>query len=245
MGVAAAALQQAPESVPKGRKVVAPWAPQRWRPPSRRGSKFGALSGAFVIEALVGSALVFGLTPKTIPVPKPVPLQVSIVHESAPTPKPPPHMPPQHLLEAPTQLQVAAPMVSITVAVPSPRPPALVVVAHTQPLPPAPRRSATAVLTFEAQVHQAVQAAVEWHYPPAARMLRQQGQAKVSFDYVDGVVSDMHLLQSSGLPLLDRAALATVRDAHYPAPPPAMQHRRLEFVVWVSFLLAGPGSPST
>ena len=73
-------------------------------------------------------------------------------------------------------------------------------------------------------------------FPYAAQLMHQYSQARVAFDYRDGTISNVRLVQSSNFPMLDPAALAAVRDAHYPPPPPEAQHRVLHFVVWVRFL---------
>ena len=86
---------------------------------------------------------------------------------------------------------------------------------------------------FEARVNVAVQAAVR--YPQAARMLHRQGKARVAFDYLDGVVSNVLLDESSGLPMLDQAAIAAVRDASYPPPLAQLRKQLLHMIVWVTF----------
>ncbi len=69
-------------------------------------------------------------------------------------------------------------------------------------------------------------------YPPAARMAGQGGQVRVAFSYLDGRVSDVAVAAGSGLPMLDRAALATVAAAHCP-PPPGMASRQLRLTIAV------------
>ena len=58
----------------------------------------------------------------------------------------------------------------------------------------------------------AIQAAL--HYPESARMAGMSGRTRVAFRYRDGVVSNVSVVVSSGMGLLDRAAVAAVRD-HY------------------------------
>ena len=72
-------------------------------------------------------------------------------------------------------------------------------------------------------------------YPPAARMAGQKGQVRVAFSYLDGQVSGVAVAIGSGLPMLDRAAVATVEAAHYPPPPPAMASRPLRLTIAVDF----------
>ncbi len=82
-------------------------------------------------------------------------------------------------------------------------------------------------------MRQAIRAALV--YPPSARMAGQRGQVRVAFSYIDGHVTDVRVAAGSGLPLLDRAALATVEAARYPAPPPELAARPLHLVIAVEF----------
>lgn len=66
-------------------------------------------------------------------------------------------------------------------------------------------------------------------------MAGQGGSAQGGFDYRDGHVSGVVLARPTGLPLLDRAAVATVMAAHYPPPPDSMQHRDVHLTVVVRF----------
>jgi periplasmic protein TonB len=155
--------------------------------------------------------------PKPTP-PKPVP------PKPEPKPKPPPPKPVHHIHHPKP--------------VPKPKPvPTPVVKKTPPPPPPQPVETVAASLDemaqFEAEVNAAVQAAVR--YPPAARMLHRQGRARVAFDYLDGTVSNVLLAESSGFPMLDQAALATVRSARYPPPLAKLRGQRLHMTVWVRF----------
>jgi periplasmic protein TonB len=81
----------------------------------------------------------------------------------------------------------------------------------------------------------AIQAAL--HYPESARMAGMAGRARVRFLYRDGGVLDVTLVTSSGSGMLDRAALAAVRDAAYPKPEAAQMGKTLEEQLWVTFNL--------
>lgn len=63
------------------------------------------------------------------------------------------------------------------------------------------------------------------------------GRTRVSFDYRDGSISDARVVVSSGVGLLDRAALAAVRDAVCPKPEPAFAGKTLSEQLWVTFNL--------
>lgn len=149
-----------------------------------------------------------------VPKPKPKPL---------PKPKPVQHV---HAKRAP-------------MAKPVPRPPLPTPVVKKTPPPPPPQpveevaASPDEMAQFEARVNAAVQAAVR--YPPAARMLHRQGRVRVGFDYLDGVVSNVLLVASSGIPSLDTAALAAVQSARYPPPLAQLRKHRLHMTVWVRF----------
>ena len=56
-------------------------------------------------------------------------------------------------------------------------------------------------------------------YPKAALLKGETGEAVVSFDYVDGVVSNIHVDRSSGFHDLDAAAVQAVQKAALPAKP--------------------------
>jgi protein TonB len=68
-------------------------------------------------------------------------------------------------------------------------------------------------------------------------MAGMAGRARVAFQYRDGVVSDVTLVVSSGVGMLDRAALAAVRDAACPKPEPAFAGKILSEQLWVTFNL--------
>ncbi len=110
-------------------------------------------------------------------------------------------------------------------------------VTQTPPSPPPPASaSAEAIDRFDAQVRAAIQAAII--YPPTARMMKQQGRTKVAFRLVQGHAENPHILQSSGIPAIDAAAIAAVRDAAYPAPAAELTSKALEFAVFVEFNLS-------
>ncbi|WP_206997147.1 TonB family protein [Trinickia mobilis] len=140
------------------------------------------------------------------------------------------HMPPPKPAVAPPQpAPTPAPMMpsaAPTEAAPAPRPPPA----------PAPAPAATSASpSFESALRAAIQAAL--HYPESARMAGMAGRTRVAFQYRDGVVSDVSVVVSSGIGLLDRAALAAVRDAAYPKPEPAFVGKTLSEQLWVTFNL--------
>jgi protein TonB len=67
------------------------------------------------------------------------------------------------------------------------------------------------------------------------------GRTLVGFVYRDGAVSDIHVVTSSGMGLLDHAALAAVRDAVCPPPPHGLEGKSLPEQLWVDFTLDSKG----
>ena len=92
---------------------------------------------------------------------------------------------------------------------------------------------------FTRQVQTAVQASAI--YPPVARRMLVQGRVQVRFDYSGGAVSSIAVAVPSVSPMLDRAALAAVRNATYPQAPTTLERTRLPLLVWVDFHLQTDG----
>jgi protein TonB len=100
--------------------------------------------------------------------------------------------------------------------------------------PPAPPDGA-AIAALEQRISRAVNNAK--YYPAMARQTHREGRVAISFNYRDGTVADIALQQSSQSPMLDNAAIAAVRLAHYPSPPADLNGYRLRLTVWVQFSL--------
>lgn len=149
--------------------------------------------------------------------PEPPPPQPAPQPRKPPPRKPRPRKPPRPALPDKPVTHVEAPPVSQPAAAPA--------IAQAASL--------DAMALFEGQVHRAIQRAVV--YPAAARMAHESGRTRVAFTLSGGRADDAVVVRSSGFPMLDRAALAAVRDARYPAPPPALSGRALRFVIWVEF----------
>jgi protein TonB len=81
----------------------------------------------------------------------------------------------------------------------------------------------------------AIQAALR--YPESARMQGTTGRTLVAFIYQDSAVSGIHVVTSSGMGLLDHAAVAAVRDAECPPPPHGMEGKSLPEQLWIDFRL--------
>jgi TonB family protein len=75
-------------------------------------------------------------------------------------------------------------------------------------------------------------------YPRVSLLKGETGETVVSFDYVDGVVSDIHVDRSSGSHELDEAAVRAVQRAVLP-PKPAELAGLSHFVFHLVFALGG------
>ncbi len=173
--------------------------------------------------------------PKPTPVPpKPVAPPPPPLPMAPPMPPPPPvARPAQHVIRHYVKPRVQTP----PPVVPPP-------VAQTPPTPPPPAAPAAPtggqLDVFQADMKRAVQSVVDQVYPQAAQMAHETGTPSVTFTYFNGRVTNIALGQSSGFPLLDRAALQAARIAPYPAPPPGFAGRTYEVTVSVIFELAAP-----
>ncbi len=198
------------------------------------------LEAAIVVAVIYGAArharheepevlsvsLMAPTTPPTVqpPLPKPdvppprtkslaVPeLVLPVVTESQATPTPPP-------LASPTPQPVVVARAAEPVAAPV--------------APPPPAASAAPSAEYIAKVRAAVQAAFE--YPMAAKAQDFKGRARVAFNLNDTRPSSAHVVISSGMGIVDRAALKAVEGASYPPAPEALSHAEQSFEVWVNF----------
>jgi protein TonB len=59
--------------------------------------------------------------------------------------------------------------------------------------------------------------------PQAAEMAHEAGITRVGFTFLNGAVSNISIVASSGFPLLDDAAMQAVREARYPVTPATMR----------------------
>jgi len=180
-------------------------------------------------------------TPTPEPAPAPLPLQAEAVPPVNATAlpeaeQPDVRFPPPVPVRQPVRHRAPPPTATRQQDVTAPAKPEPQRLAAAAPPPAAVAAVATSgdsEARLEGRIREAVQAAV--HYPPAARMMGVTGRARVLLDYRGGTVDNPTLAQSSGAPLLDTAALAAARDAHYPKPPPDLEGQRLRFLVWVEF----------
>ncbi|MGF6970777.1 protein TonB [Paraburkholderia sp. WC7.3g] len=180
------------------------------------------------------------------PAPKPAPIPARAV--SKPMPKPavqPRRAPAVHQARvahaAPPKPQPVTPP-SVPATGPDTMPAPGAAPAEPAPAPgptPAVPASARPDASFEAALRAAIEAALR--YPESARMEGITGRTLVGFVYRDGAASDIHVMTSSGMGLLDHAALAAVRDAVCPPPPHGLGGKSLPEQLWVDFTLDSKG----
>lgn len=109
----------------------------------------------------------------------------------------------------------------------------------TAPLPSAQTTEQNQYTSLSKQILQAVQQQAARHYPREALLSGIQGTALVSFDYLNGKVSNVQIQNSSGSKILDSAALEAVASAIYPAAPSNLTKHTFHFTVPLRYGLGG------
>jgi protein TonB len=223
---------------------------------SRKGDRrqWQAFGSALGLELAVIAVLMAWLAARTPTVPDVVvPLSIeSLVMPAPEKPREPEKVKP------PQVVPPVKPLVRAVTATPPAPVPTPAVAAATPPLFPAPSPIAaptapaapvaTAVpampvvpptanvvdpaLAYNAKLTAAAQAAFE--VPGAVTALGFKGRARLEFNLRDAVASAVHIVQSSGLGAMDRAALKAVQNAAYPQPPASLQGKELRYQIWVT-----------
>jgi protein TonB len=162
--------------------------------------------------------------PRPKPVPKPQPKRVV---------KPVPPAPPPQVKPEPKPVEPAPAKPVIQAPAPPP-------VEQQQKVPPAPHAPADESLLrrLEEAYMRTLRKAIEARkgYPRRARRLHQEGDVTVGFSVRrDGSITDLHVVESSGHSLLDRAALEAVRQVDGSLPFP----QEIERSVWAFTLPIG------
>ncbi|WP_434109889.1 TonB family protein [Paraburkholderia caffeinilytica] len=202
----------------------------------------GVLAGAYLLlthRQAEPPATVLTLAPAVVPTPTPAPAAPP-VPQAAPRPVVHPPQPVHRAEHVVTQRPAIHPPAPVVPPKPEPAPAAPSATpteppAVSHPAPPPVAAPAAPGASFEAALRAAIQSAL--HYPESARMGGIAGRTRVAFDYRDGVISGARVVVSSGVGLLDRAALAAVRDAACPKPEPAFAGKTLSEQLWVTFNL--------
>jgi protein TonB len=163
------------------------------------------------------------------PPPEPKP-QLKPKTAETPVPRPLPKVIPKPL---PQVVAVVPPTI-----VPQDAPPAPAAASTVEPQqisPPAPVNSSHDITAdYESKVRAAIQSALG--YPVAAKALGREGRVQVSFDFNDGQISKIRIVNSGDLEAFDHAAEVAVQTANYPTSPAELRHQTLHFLIWVEFL---------
>lgn len=207
-----------------------------------RWKALGLVAG---LEAAIVVALVFGAA-RHVQRDAPDVLSVMLMTPTTPTVVPAP--PPKTEVPPPRTRSLALPELTLPVVIepsaPAPAPlasptaPAVVsraaeAVAVPAASPPPPAASAAPSAEYIAKVRAAVQAAFE--YPMAAKAQDFKGRTRVAFNLNDTRPSGARVVVTSGMGIVDRAALKAVEGASYPPAPESLGHAEQAFEVWVSF----------
>ena len=225
---------------------------RQWTPTSKRRGPKGfwesAISALAIELGVVGLAIVWVVMHPPEEIQQVVPLVMALMDApKEPQPQPQPEPPkPQKVPEVAPKMKTPPPLAQVMPEVkPVDEPPPPVVAkanAFTTPTPPVqPVAPAPAVpvppvidpaIAYNQKLSAAVQAA--FVVPGTASALGFKGRARVEFHLKDGVVSNVKIIQVSGLGAVDRAALKAVEVAVFPAPPSALAGKEGIYQIWVA-----------
>lgn len=82
-------------------------------------------------------------------------------------------------------------------------------------------------------------------YPKDAVMAGEQGTTVISLDYLDGMISNVAVIRSSGSHSLDKASVNAVMKAVVPPPPASYAGKTLHLEPEFCYSLHGPGKCAT
>lgn len=151
-------------------------------------------------------------TPVVVPKNKALPPVAQVVPEKRPVEEPAP--------------PVVAKSNAFSVPPPPPAQPAIA--APSNPPPPV----VDPAIAYNLKLAAAVQAA--FVVPGPATALGFKGRTRVEFQLKDGVVSNIKILQASGLGAVDRAAIKAVETAVFPVPPGPLLGKEGVYQIWVA-----------
>jgi periplasmic protein TonB len=97
----------------------------------------------------------------------------------------------------------------------------------------APAKVCNAPVSLRGKMHQAIYAALR--YPAQTAYYAATGVTAIEYDFADGHASNVRIATTSGDKLLDRVAVAAVKNAKYPAPDPDSGHRTIHDMVYIIF----------
>jgi len=207
-----------------------------------------------VLEALLIGGILFGNASKPIIV-KPVPkiIAIHMIHPAPPKPQPKPVPPPPKPVvhpkpvPKPLPMPVPKPIPVPVVQPPLPPKPLLAKTAAPQapvytppatptsppiPVAPSPAARQAALDAYAAMIRARVQA--ETRVPESVRLMHLSGTATVTFRLTpSGQLLWAKITGSSGIGVINRAALKSVREANYPPFTKKMPKRSTDFTVLV------------
>lgn len=196
-----------------------------------------SLGTAAILEILIFAGLAGILIWQELhPAPPPPPIAQPPM-EIPPNPPPPPPPPPKNIpTPQPPQPQPLSEVPPVPTPIPTPN--AVPVQPPTPPPVPVQRTAPpeNIMSEFAASMLAAINAAKV--YPKEAVIAGETGEVVVSFDYVNGIVSNIKIVKSSGSRSLDKAAMAAVQKAALP-PKPAELAGNNNFTFHVAFNLGG------
>jgi protein TonB len=196
-----------------------------------------SMGAAAILEILIFAGLAGILIWQELhPAPPPPPIAQPPM-EIPPNPPPPPPPPPKNIpVPQPPQPQPLSEVPPVPTPIPTPN---AVPVQPPQP-PPIPVTSKAPpeniAVEFESSMLAAINAVKV--YPKEAILAGESGSTTVSFDYIDGVVSHIHVDRSSGSRSIDRSAMSAVQKAAMP-PKPAELAGLNHYVLTVVYSLGG------
>ena len=196
-----------------------------------------SLGAAAILEVAIAVGLAGILIWQQLhPTPPPPPVSVASV-EIPPNPPPPPPPPPHNV---PTPQPPQPQPLSEVPPVPTPIPTPNAVPVQPPSPPPIPTSKPVNQDTLMAEFAASMRAAIDAQktFPKEALLAGESGTATISFDYVNGVVSNIKVERSSGSRALDRAAMQAVQKAAMP-PKPAELAGISHFSIPVDFNLNG------
>ncbi len=209
-----------------------------------RRSMWSSLGMAALVEAaLIGLVLAWLIFHEVTQPYQSLPIE--LLSESKPVeaikpepPKPPTPKVEPKVVKAQPQIQPPIPQPTPAVVTPTETPVASTPNAFTQaPSSPPPAPTEPKLIgpsdEYIARVKAAVQTA--FYYPMAAIEMGLHGRVRVGFNLKGTTMSEPRIVTSSGLGIIDRAALQAVQKAIYPTPSPEIRDRSIAYEVWIEF----------
>ena len=220
-----------------------------WTPTSKRIAPKGfweSVFSALAIElGLVGLVIVWVIMHPPEEMQQVIPLVMSLM--DAPKEAQPESPKPQKIPEVPPKVKVPPQVAQLAQVVPEVKPvdepPPAVAKPNAfsappplQPVAAAPVNPQPPLVDPAVAYNQKLSAAVQAAFlvPGPATALGFKGRARVEFHLKDGAVSNIKIIQVSGLGAVDRAAIKAVEAAVFPSPPASLVGKEGVYQIWVA-----------